>query len=457
MRLLNKTTLLTASLLLISGCASPVPSSHEKKVTIDPTLPVIELTDHGIITDMKTVAFEWKSITDSRVKGIYVYKNEKDENISSSDYKVLKSRFRTHYVDRDVEPGHRYFYSFKTFSSDAEGKMGQMYSVETLPVLPSVSWIQSIQNMPRSAKIIWRPHPNGRVESYIVERKTLNEEEWNKLATVEGRLNAEYLDTDLDDDTVYLYRVRVKTYDGIVSAPSEIVKVITQALPKGIEHIKATNDLPKRIEIDWEKSNAKDFYKYFLYRSDDIDGKYEVIAKLYNNHFTDKIENDGEAYLYKVSVVNKDGLESKHDKIIAMGMSLPKPHAPSIVEAKLVGSDIVLKWSVTDKRTTSFNITRKLKKGWFDEVVDEFKNVQGNRFVDKSVKSGSTYKYTIYSLDKNGLISEPSDEAVVVTPESKKIIGAPKQQEVEEVAVPMEEKVEKDVVLPEQNLDLNGI
>jgi len=457
MRLFNKTTLLAVSLLLISGCASPVPSSHKKKVTIDPTLPVIELTDHGIITDMKTVAFEWKSITDSRVKGIYVYKNEKDKSILSNDYKVLKSRFRTHYIDRDVEPGHKYFYSFKTFSSDAEGKMGQIYSAETLPVLPSVSWIQSIQNMPRSAKIIWRPHTNKRVELYIIERKTLDEEKWKKLATVEGRLNAEYLDTDLDDDTVYLYRVRVKTYDGIVSAPSEIVKVITQALPKGIEHIKATNDLPKTIEIDWEKSNAKDFYKYFLYRSDDIDGRYEVIAKLYNNHFADKIEKDGEAYFYKVSVVNKDGLESKHDKIVAMGMSLPKPHAPSIVGAKLVGSDIVLKWNPTDKRTTSFNITRKLKKGWFDEVIDEFKNIKGNRFVDKSVKSGSTYKYTIYSLDKNGLISEASNEAVVVTPESKKIIDAPKQQEVEEVAVPREEKIEKDVVLPDRNSDLNGI
>jgi PBP1b-binding outer membrane lipoprotein LpoB len=65
---------LTVSLLILSGCSgSPTPAKKED-VKIDTTLPRVSLTTHGVISGMKSIAFEWKSIKDPRVKGIYVYK-----------------------------------------------------------------------------------------------------------------------------------------------------------------------------------------------------------------------------------------------------------------------------------------------------------------------------------------------------------------------------------------------
>jgi len=102
------TTLCAASLLLLSGCAEITPTPKEK-VVVDTTLPTVSLTKNGIITDMKTVAFEWKSITDPRVEGIYVYKKS-SENKDSKEleyYDTIDTRYSTHYVDEFLPKKHR--------------------------------------------------------------------------------------------------------------------------------------------------------------------------------------------------------------------------------------------------------------------------------------------------------------------------------------------------------------
>jgi len=421
MKLSSMALLFTASIIAFSGCngVSPTPSGVTK---IDKTLPTIQLTKNGTIADMNAIAFEWKPIADPRVEGIYIYK----AGISSSKtkrelYKNIKNRFTTHYLDTDVKPNHSYSYSFKTYSKDGESYSSKPILVSTLPVLDSVSWIYAVTGMPRTAKILWRPHPNQKVKSYIIERETLEDNEWEKLATVNGRLNVEYIDTDLKDGYVYKYRIRVVTFDGITSAPSSVVKVITKPLPKEVENINATRNLPKKIKITWDKSKDKDFARYYVYRSTSADGSYDLIAKLYNNVFVDKVKEDGAQYFYRVSVVDKDGLESRHDKYSIQGIALAKPTPPAIVEAKLLNGKIELSWSRVDERTKSYIVSRRYKQGWFDEVKDEFKNIKGTKFEDKNLVADAKYYYTIYAVDKNNIISEPSVEVMVKTPEAPKV------------------------------------
>lgn len=460
MKLLHLSTLYTASMLILSGCATLTPTP-EKKAQIDSSLPVVSLTKNGIITDMNSVAFEWKSIRDPRVEGIYVYKRTpQDENQKIVKfYDTIENRFSTHYVDNDVQPDTKYTYAFKVFTKDAEGKQSRSFDLNTLPVLQSVSWIHSIGGMPRSAKIIWRPHINQRVESYIIERKSLEDKEWETLDRLKGRLNAEYIDKDLKDNHVYMYRVRVKTFDDIISTPSEIVKVVTKPLPKPVVGLKASKNLPKQIKLSWRDSTQKDFYRYHLYRAEDIDGNYELIAKLYNNNYVDKIDEDGKAYFYRVSVVDKDGLESEHDVNTIMGMTLPKPAAPVVVEAKLIGNSIEIVWSKVDPRSKSYIVVRKHKKGWFDETTKEFKNIRGNKFIDKNIEPDSTYSYVVYSVDKYNLVSKASIEVILKTPESNTLQEAPKMeekhQEVQQAALVKQTSTKDEVLAPMDDLNIN--
>ncbi|QOP41033.1 fibronectin type III domain-containing protein [Sulfurimonas marina] len=460
MKLLSLSTLLTASLLTFNACSGVKPNVDEK-TAVDDTLPVITLTQNGIMSDMTSIAFEWNSIKDPRVKEIYVYRTspKSENNKEMQYYESVNSRFKTHYVDDDVSPDTIYSYSFRVLAEDTQGRLSQVYKVNTKPVLQSVAWIHSITGLPRSAKIIWRPHSNQRVQKYIVERKTLEETEWETIETINDRLNAEFLDTELKDNYVYMYRLRAKTYDGIISTPSQIVKVITKPLPKTVTNIRVSTNLPKQIKIDWEATTQKDFSRYYVYRSTSIDGNYELIAKLHNNTFIDKIDEDGARYFYRVSVVDKDGLESENEKNSIMGMTLAKPAAPAIFKAELVGSYIELNWSKVDPRSKSYIIVKETQKGWLDTKRDEFRDIAATHYRDNVVDADTTYTYRIYSLDENKILSESSEPVVVVTPESTEFIEAPKASAVEEQTVkkPVEVKTQEKVIAPAEDLDINEL
>ena len=410
MKLWNLTTFLTVLLLTFSGCVSTKPTPKYKAV-VDSTLPIVTLTENGVFTDMRSVGFEWNAIKDSRVKGIYIYKQTiGEEETKLKHFDTVKSRFVTHYVDSEVEPGTQYGYYFKTFSKDLESESSPVKIVETLPILESVSWIHAVQDMPRTAKIIWRPHTNQIVKSYLLERKTLSEVKWNKLSVIKGRLNAEYIDAELKDDHVYKYRVRVLTYNNITSNPSKEVKVVTKALPKEVKDIVATKDLPKKIKVTWKREEIKDFLHFNIYRSEYINKSYKLLNSTKASEYIDDVEEDGKDYFYRVSAIDKDELESTHDIMSAHGKTLTKPTTPSLVEAKMVGNNIEISWNSIGSRIKSFVVNKSALKGWFGKDKEEFVGIVGKTFVDTAIEPETTYIYEVYSVDEFSIKSEPSEE-----------------------------------------------
>jgi fibronectin type 3 domain-containing protein len=402
--------LISSITLLFNGCnQSPIPA--EQVLKVDSKLQPIEMTKNGVVVEMDEIAFEWKRVTDLNVEGIKIYKSTADSNTTEL-IKTIENRYSTHFVDLDIKPDTKYNYIFRTYRDDVVSKESKLISVYSKPPLASVSWIYAINGLPRMAKIIWRPHINDSVEYYIVERKTIDDDEWKTIAKIKGRLSAEFIDKDLKDRYTYRYRVRVKTYNGIVSTPSEIVKVVTKPLPPQILGLKASTDLPKEIYLTWNKSNYKDFERYYLYRADSKNGRYELIAKLYNNRFTDHIDKDGAKYFYKISQKDIDGLESNKDDFIVMGSTLPKPIAPTISDASLQGNKIIVKWYKVDPRSVRYVVRRKAKTGWFDVKEKDFYTTS-KEFVDENILPNTKYIYEVYAIDKNDIISKPSNEAVV--------------------------------------------
>ena len=455
MKLWSLNSLLIVLLALLSACAGSSPKPED--TIIDKTLPMVKLTKNGTIAGMKSIAFEWGSVKDPRVQGIYIYKATPSEDSAEYElslYKTIKNRFTTHFVDDDVKPDVQYRYAFTTFSKNAYGKQGKTVVINSLPVLSSVSWVFSVTGMPRTAKIIWRPHSNQKVKAYIIERQTLAKEEWEELATVEGRLSAEYIDTDLKDNFVYKYRIRVETYDDIISTPSQIVKVITKPLPKGIKKITATKNLPKQIKIDWDKSTDKEFGLYYLYRSEDIDSDYDLIATLHNATYTDAIDEDAKRYFYRVSEVDKDGLESIHDKISVQGTTLLKPATPGVVKAKLIDNKrIEINWKSTDPRVKTFSVLKSEKQGWFDTSSEDIEGIKGSKFVDLEIKPDTKYTYAIYAVDKFGIKSEASFEVEITTQEANELIKSPEKAAKKEVEVKPASNEDVSV----ENIDISGL
>lgn len=406
---------LTSLAVIFSGCTKEI--STPKEVKIDPSLPTPVLNGH--LADMNAIAFEWKAIKDPRVEGVYIYrldtskKENKLQRISN-----VPNRYATHYTDVDLTPDTQYRYSFSTYNDDeAESKPSVTMKVSTLPVLASVSFFRSIGNMPRSAKLIWRPHTNLKVKSYTVERQTLQDTEWRSIATLEGRLSAEYIDTDLEDDHVYKYRLRANTYDNLTSTPSEIAKVVTKPLPDIIQNVVASTNVAKKITLTWSASTQKDFAYYNVYRGSSA-SSYSYHIKTRKNSITDNIKEDGETYYYYVTAVDKDGLESPKQEVPVQGSSLIKPQTPTMLEGSVKDNSAQLKWKNSDKRVKSYTVLKTTKHSWVDKTVTEITDVKQTHFTDLDILPEKQYEYQVIAVDANGLESLPT-QAVEISYKAK--------------------------------------
>ena len=416
MKTLNLIALGTVLALLIAGCSFSIPP---KGGYTDTNLPIVSISGH--IEDMKSVAFEWKDVDDSKVKGIYVYRSSENGNDSKLKiYDKITNRFATHYEDTDVKPNTRYMYAFTTYSKKYQSEKSMIISVTTLPILTSVSWIAAVQNMPRSVKILWKPQTNPRVSGYILERKSLRDSDFKKLASIDGRFSVEYVDTDLDNGELYQYRLRAVTYDDLISTPSMVVQAVTKSIPSDIQGLTITTNLPQKIKLIWQPSTIKNLNYYKIYRGkrawSSFFSHFKYYANVTDTTFVDDIPENGKKYFYKITAVNKDGLEGNTEILAQEGSTLAAPDTPTSFEVKIVGKKAELKWKESDPKAKTFTVTKTSKVGWFgSSKTKEITGLTGTSYTDSEVYSKVRYKYNVVAVDENNISSEPTNDINLFT------------------------------------------
>ena len=167
---------------------------------------------------------------------------------------------------------------------------------------------------------------------------TLNE--WIHLATVNQRLSAEYLDTGLENNTTYQYRIKAFTFEDVESAPTKTLSAKTKPAPKSPTNVKASNNIPKKIFLTWSPSQNQDIIGYDIYRSSYSSFGFSKVTNVNSTttEYTDSVDDDGRTYYYRIIAVDKDNLESADNITATKGMSLPKPIRPTITSAQIQGS-----------------------------------------------------------------------------------------------------------------------
>jgi len=252
-------------------------------------------------------------------------------------------------------------------------------------------------------KIVFRPHPNERVKGYYIERFNDKDSKWERIADLQPRLRAEYIDKDLVDGKVYRYRVIAYTFDGLLSHPSRVIVTQTLSKPQKIVNLQASTDLPKKIRVTWQP--VKDAVEYKVYGSTlGFGAGFKLIATTKNTVFVDNINKDGYTKYYKVSSVNKYGIESLKSQFV-MGSTLPVPAKP-VVSIEKGNKSVTFILSSPDKRAVKYLI----KKDDGKKVIN-IHNVH-SPYTDTNVQPKRSYTYKIYAIDNNGLVSKPSEVEV---------------------------------------------
>jgi len=366
------------------------------------------------ISDINSIAFEWQPVRDSKIKGYYLYRGE--ENKLKRVAKI-DDKFTSHYVDTDLKPNTLYKYQISTFSDKFESKPSNLVSVKTLRPLESVVFLKAIENLPRKVKLIWRPHSNPRVESYIIERKTMESNKWNIVGKIKNRLQVEYIDSNLKDNTIYNYRVKIETFDKLISMPSQVVKAKTKPLLPVVKNLQATTNKPNVIVLKWDDINSSELGAYNLYRSDNITNGFKLYKKINGVNFTDTINKPKAIRFYKISAVDKENIEGLLTSTPVMGVTLDVPASPIVNQAKVSTQEIIISWDRGDERAKKYIVNKK-EEGWGGKKY-EFVNIEDSSFIDRDIKAGVIYTYIIRAVDEFNLISNPSVEIKAHIPKKR--------------------------------------
>ena len=221
---MKKSTLILSALylLLLSAC-----SSGMKGVMIyDIDQSLKPVNDIQVLTMQNSVGFEWKKSEDKRVQGVNIYRAI-PKNIGNQTFVRIGSssnRYSTHFVDTHVQPNSQYLYTFTSFSLGKESRHGRVIKVETKPALYGVSFEKAYKLNKGVVKLLWKPHPDKSISSYIVER-SVNQGKWEYVTQLEGQLMVEYVDTFVHVGSSYRYRVIAKAYNKILTRPSNVLEV----------------------------------------------------------------------------------------------------------------------------------------------------------------------------------------------------------------------------------------
>ncbi|MFY9069158.1 fibronectin type III domain-containing protein [Aliarcobacter butzleri] len=411
---LMKNILLIALVLLFSACSDVFDSiSSPSTPKINNTVPTVNYSSIKSISDITSIGFEWQRVDDPRVVGYNFYRTDLQSGEKTLKLiRAIESRYTTHYVDKELEPKTKYAYQISSRLNDgSESVTTDAYVAETLPRIVPVNGAQAISNLPKKIKLLWQPHPDQRIQYYRVEKYNTTLNEWIYQATVNQRLSAEYLDTGLENNTTYQYRIKAFTFEDVESAPTKTLSAKTKPAPKSPTNVKASNNIPKKIFLTWSPSQNQDIIGYDIYRSSYSSFGFSKVTNVNSTttEYTDSVDDDGRTYYYRIIAVDKDNLESADNITATKGMSLPKPIKPTITSAQIQGS-VNLSWQAGDNRAVSYNVVKKIKQNFFQYKTVIFNNISGTSFSDSDIVSGVDYKYSVQAIDEFGLVSENSDE-----------------------------------------------
>ncbi|EEU7814405.1 fibronectin type III domain-containing protein [Campylobacter upsaliensis] len=391
-----------ASLTLLFSACSVAELTTPKQTQLNESLPKVQSLKS--ISDLSNVAFEWEPLYSENIQGFYLYRSSEKEP-QMKLVATIKDKFQTHYVDTKLESGTKYQYMMKTFNEQGHfSEEGQVIEIATQPRPEPLAFVQAITNLPERIKLIWRPHTDLRVNAYIIEKKKVEDKKFAKIGEVKNRLSAEFID-EVKANENFLYRVSALTFDGIQSEPSEVLNSTSKALPPEITHLSASNDLNGKIMLSWDSPVYEDFSYFKIYATSSSFLPFTLLAKTDKNSYEDIVQGAGESKQYKITMVDKDGLESPMPKKGVEGKTLGLPASPSIILAQITSEGIVLEWADNDNRAVEYEVKRY---GGDQNAI--FKGIKEKRLRDIKALAGVEYSYEVIAIDELGQRSAPSSK-----------------------------------------------
>lgn len=315
------------------------------------------------------------------------------------------------------EPPYSYNY-YKIVAQDHYGHDYQSYPymVQIIDSIPPVKPVgmNGIVDSTGIVQLSWTNNSEKDLLGYRVFRSNFRNSEFAQI-TLNPVSDTTYLDTiNIKTLTRKIY-YKIQAVDQHYN-PSEFSEVFELSRPDIIPPVSPVfygyETDETGIHIQWHNSSSIDVEKHVLYRQDENESGWRVIAVFYPrdsiSEFTDSLTIEGQNYKYTMLAVDEAGLESKPVKPIQIRQYENKVKPPVTEISYDVDRQekyIKLVWEYEEPNVKKFLIYR----GNAVENLSFYTSVHEYEFTDKKLMVNNTYLYVIKAVFANGNESKMSN------------------------------------------------
>ena len=301
------------------------------------------------------------------------------------------------YIDATAQKGVTYRYAVSAVIDDVATGYKASAELQFIPLITSLATPEAtIKNGAKGIGVYWDAIENA--ETYTVYRKTYNasSKSWSGWVNIKAGVTAtSYIDTTVKLGTKYKYAVRA--VNGSVQSKYVETDALTYNVTPTVKVAVASNG----IKVSW--STAANATGYTVYRSTLSNGKWSGwknmgTAKTPKTSWVDKSVKSGVQYRYTIKAMN-DKVGSTYNKDGAATLYLAQP----TVKIANNASGVKVAWNKI-AGATGYTVYRSeyVNGAWTSwKNMGTIKKNSTVSWVDKSVKSGTQYRYTVRAINGN--------------------------------------------------------
>ena len=279
----------------------------------------------------------------------------------------------------------------------------------TLPEMGEVQYLVDID----SIAFEWKSFANSpEVAGYNIYRKTLAEQNYTLIDSLNSRFTTHYVDSPLTPSTTYLYRFAAKNASGAAGVATQPLQITTQNFVPPT-HVQAVGNYPRKVKILWRPHKDLRTQGYIIQRAEGKD--FVEVARITNRlqvEYLDTNLKDSTEYFYRVFAYIASDIHSTPSPVVS-ARTKPIPTMPQGVFASFdLPKKITIRWQKSPQNDiASYEVSRTILGGISSEVLANVPATQTS-YTDTSEIDGVRYGYYVVAIDKDGLRSERQKSAI---------------------------------------------
>lgn len=360
--------------------------------------------------NLRRVELSWQASPTAGV-AYRVYRSQSSE--ANGD--VIADKLPTlNYVDTAVNYGTVYYYRLAAVADSLTSSLvGPLAAAPNLSPPTDVTAINTEQG--GEIKITWERAAPGLVLTYNVYRSANDNNPGDLIAREVN--SVEYVNTGLENGARYYYRVKSVDRDGREGAASQLTIGTPSDKKAPVPPAMSGNfESPDKAYLSWSAPPNERGLSYSIYRSQSPGATGDLVTKISDTSYRQYSLPLGAIYYYSVTAIDGAGNVSAASNQVKISISpattvTATPKVTNFTaEGTTVAGEILLRWRLPgDDRVAYSRVYRSLTaNGEPGQIVDR---LTAASYLDKDIKTGQRYYYTIRLVGKDGTEYQPSDQA----------------------------------------------